>query len=745
MRSTVKRVLTGVIGLAIAAAPLLGGIAASGAERATATDSVQQLVAAGLIKGDGQGVSSRYWSKEATRAQAAMLFVRLKGVEAEALAYDGAAAFTDAAEAGKYLAPVVNYLKAHPHLGWLAEDDRFEPQRQVTAAEYASVLLKALGYEAGTDYEADDVLAYAANKGLTVLQREGSLTNLLLAEATAQAMQVQLKYEQRTLQASWQAAAQAPAYEASTRITTKYGVLEGAADEKTGTLHWLGVPYAEPPIGELRWQVPQEPQRWEGVKQATEYAPVCLQLSGGKTIGSEDCLNLNIWRPATDSSRLPVLLFVHGGGNMTGSSKEFPGDVLAASTNSIVISIEYRLGAMGFLHHPALQTGDAVRDSGNFGLLDIFQSLRWVQDNIAALGGDPHNVTLSGQSAGGRDVMAAVISPLGEGLFHRAFVLSGGMTTASIAEGDAKASAALVKLAIADGHGADEATARTWLDSQTAAQLSAYMRSLPADKLVTEFGSTAIRMAPFPHLFRDGTVIPEKGFDVISSGQYAKVPMILGSTQTEFSAFAFGDSAFSSAINDGSLLKDERKSAQYAAAVHYGSQLYSSFNVERAAERLTAVNDQPPVYAYRFAWGEQDGVISADLQKLLGATHGADMAFVTGQSIGIAAYFPKGYFSEANAPGRAELVQAIQAYLQGFLYAGHPGSVNGITWTPWQAQAGALRILRLDASNEQADIAMSEEYVKKEEVLARMEQELAQDQETLKLLKDNVLAGRFFW
>jgi para-nitrobenzyl esterase len=485
--------------------------------------------------------------------------------------------------------------------------------------------------------------------------------------------------------------------------------------------------------------------QWDGTKQATVYAPGCLQLAGGKTNGSEDCLNLNIWRPADNGSKLPVLVFVHGGGNMTGSSKEFPGDVLAANTNSIIISIEYRLGAMGFLHHPALLTGDDEGDSGNFGLLDILQSLKWVKENIADFGGDANNVTLSGQSAGGRDVMAALISPLGKGLFERAFVLSGGMTTASTAEGDVKSEAALLQIAIADGHGTDEASARNWLASQTAERLAAYMRSIPADKLVTAFGSTAIRMEPFPHLFRDGKVIPQDGFAAIAAGSYTKVPMILGSTATEFSAFAFGDPAFSASINDGSLFKDEKKAAQYAAAVKYGSELYSGFNVERAAEQLAKVSDQPPVYAYRFAWGEQDGVISADLQKLLGATHGSDMAFVTGENIGIATYFPQGYFSEQNAPGRAELVSAIHEYVQNFLYTGNPGSVEGVAWTPWQAEANAERILRLDASNEHADIAMSTEYLKKEDVLARMERELAQNQDTLKLLKENVLAGRFFW
>ncbi len=742
MIKSLKRIFVGMTLLTVVAGPLAGGAGASAAVSKPSA-SVQQLVDIGFIKGDGNGASAGYWAKSATKAQAAAIFLRLTGLEKEALAYSGDASYEDADKAGKKLAPAINYLRAHPHLGWLASDGRFEPQRPIDAAEYASVLLKALGYEAGVDYAAQDVQSYASAKGLTALGKKGALNNATLAEAAAQAMKAPLKSGSGTLGQSWNA--QTNGFKADTLIQTQYGALQGGLNEEAGSLHWLGVPYAKAPVGDLRWKSPEAPANWEGVKQATEYAPGCLQLSGGKAAGSEDCLNLNIWRPADNGSKLPVLVFVHGGGNMTGSSKEFPGDVLAANTNSVIISIEYRLGAMGFLHHPALLTGDKIQDSGNFGLLDILQSLKWVKENIAAFGGDASNVTLSGQSAGGRDVMAALISPLGKGLFERAYVLSGGMTTASTAEGDAKSAGALVKIAIADGHGKDEAAAKAWLSGQTSEQLAAYMRSIPADKLVAEFGSTAIRMAPFPHLFRDGTVIPANGFEAIAAGSYTKVPMILGSTATEFSAFAFGDPAFSPSINDGSLLKDEKKAAQYAAAVKYGSELYGGFNVERAAEQLAKVSGQPPVYAYRFAWGEKDGVISADLKKLLGATHGSDMAFVTGQNVGIAAYFPQGYFSEQNAPGRSELVSAIHEYVQNFLYTGNPGSVNDVAWTPWQAEADADRILRLDATNEHADIAMSSEYWKKEDVLARMERELAGDPDTLALLKENVLAGRFFW
>lgn len=232
---------------------------------------------------------------------------------------------------------------------------------------------------------------------------------------------------------------------------TKYGAIDGKTYEQYGTLGWLGVPYAAPPVGELRWKAPREPDAWTGTRTAKEFAACSLQLSGETIAGSEDSLYLNIWRPNTTSSKLPVMVFLHGGGNMTGSGKDFQGEQLARNTNSIIISVNYRLGALGFFQNAALKTGNPLDDSGNYGLLDAFRALQWVQDNIEGFGGDTGNVTLAGQSAGARNVLAALISPLSKGLFQKLAAFSGGLTTATPEEGEQKSEDAFVKLLVQEG------------------------------------------------------------------------------------------------------------------------------------------------------------------------------------------------------------------------------------------------------------------------------------------------------
>lgn len=527
---------------------------------------------------------------------------------------------------------------------------------------------------------------------------------------------------------------------------TKYGAIDGKIYEQYGTLGWLGVPYAAPPVGALRWKAPCEPDAWTGTRTAKEFAACSLQLSGETIVGSEDSLYLNIWRPNTISSKLPVMVFLHGGGNMTGSGKDFQGEQLARNTNSIIISVNYRLGALGFFQNAALKTGNPLDDSGNYGLLDAFRALQWVQDNIEGFGGDTGNVTLAGQSAGARNVLATLISPLSKGLFQKAAAFSGGLTTAAPEEGEQKSEHALVKLLVQEGTMTSIEHARTWIGMQSQAQLASYLRELPADKLVTVYGSTAIRMQPFPHLFRDGTVIPREGFDAINSGNYAQVPVLLGSLETEFSSFAFGDPYFVPSFHDETLFTDETKAEQYAAALKYGSEVYAGFNTERVAERLKSKAGQPPVYAYRFAWGTQAGVISERLQTMLGAPHGADMDFYTGHADGVVALFPEGYFSEQNKPGREALSAAMAAYLKQFLYTGNPGrggSSELAEWTPWSKDAEAP-IMRLDASSTTAEIGMSTQYNGgKDVVMAKMKKELPD--ETYKLLTEKVFAGRFFW
>lgn len=726
----------------IAAAAILSlcvsGLPVNAASSATSSPAVDKLVKAELIRGSGQGVNAAYLGTKATKIQAAVLYLRLVGLEEEALAYQGT---------GKHLDSVAGYLKQHPYLQEsLAANDRFEPGATLTAEVFAEVLLKALGYEPGADYKQGEAADFAVGKGMKALQVSGELSNRQMAEATAQALVAQLKSGQGTLEQSWTKIKQDKTFVPQTLQQTKYGPIEGVTYEVYGTLGWLGVPYAKPPVGELRWKAPRKPEAWTETRSAKAFAASSLQISGKGTAGSEDSLYLNIWRPNNTSSKLPVMVFLHGGGNMTGSGKDFQGEQLARNTNSIIISVNYRLGALGFFKNAALATGNALDDSGNYGLLDAFEALTWVQENIRGFGGDTGNVTLAGQSAGARDVLAALISPLGKGLFQKAIAFSGGLTTAAPAEGESKSADAISKLLIEEGKAATAEEAAAWISKQSKAELEAYLHGVPADRLVKVFGSTAIRMEPFPHLFRDGTVIPKEGFSALDSGNFIKVPVLLGSLDTEFAAFAFGDPNFSASINDGSLVADPVKLGQYQAALKYGSEAYAGFNAERVAERLTKVAGQPPVYAYRFAWGTQPGVISDKLRTLLGAPHGADMDFYTGHAAGIAAYFPQGYFSEANKPGRDELSAAMAAYLKQFLYTGNPG--NGGTselaaWVPWTKEA-KTPIMRLDASTSKAEIGMSAQYYEgKEAVLAKMKQEL--NEETYKLLTEKVFAGRFFW
>ncbi|KAA8748184.1 carboxylesterase/lipase family protein [Paenibacillus sp. UASWS1643] len=744
---TIKRsiAVATILGLCVSALPAY----AAGNTGPSSSAAMDKLIQSELIRGSGQGVNAAYLNKKATRIQAAVLYLRLSGLEKEALAYQGSETYDDAAQAGKVLQPVVGYLKQHPYVSEIVTGtEKFEPNAPLTAEGYAEMLLKVLGYEAGSDYEQGTASTYAAGKGIKALQGKGAsqLTNRLMAEATAQALQIQLKNGSGTLEQNWLKHKEAGAFKPQTVQQTKYGAIDGKTYKQYGTLGWLGVPYAKPPVGELRWKAPQEPASWTGTRSVKEFAANSLQISGKTTAGSEDSLYLNIWRPDTTSSKLPVMVFLHGGGNMTGSGKDFQGEQLARSTNSIIISVNYRLGALGFFENTALKTGNALDDSGNYGLLDAFRALEWVQDNIEGFGGDTGNVTLAGQSAGARDVLATLISPLSKGLYQKVIAFSGGLTTASPEEGEQKSEDVLVKLLVQEGKAANAEEAKAWIGKQSQAQLESYLRALPADKLVTAFGATAIRMDPFPHLFRDGTVIPKEGFDAINNDNYKKVPVLLGSLETEFSGFAFGDPNFSPSITDETLFTDKTKAEQYAAALKYGSEAYAGFNAERVAEQLTSEAGQPPVYAYRFAWGTQPGVISERLLTLLGAPHGADMDFYTGHADGIAAYFPEGYFSDTNKPGRDELSTAMAAYLKQFLYTGNPGtggSPDLAAWTPWTKDAQAP-IMRLDASNTTAEIGMSTQYNQgKEAVMAKMKKELPE--ETYKLLTEKVFAGRFFW
>ena len=206
-----------------------------------------------------------------------------------------------------------------------------------------------------------------------------------------------------------------------------------------GSATWLGIPYAAPPVGDLRWRAPRPVSRWSGVREALVAGSPCVQYAGpfggmenvsrGQPAGSEDCLFLNVYAPhaSTPTSRLPVMVWIHGGGNTVGHAGFYDGGHLAERENVVVVMINYRLGPFGWFRHAALRadgTSDLER-SGNFGILDQIRALEWVRDNIAGFGGDPGNVTVFGQSGGGGKVSTLLAMPAARGLFHRAIVMSG--------------------------------------------------------------------------------------------------------------------------------------------------------------------------------------------------------------------------------------------------------------------------------------------------------------------------------
>jgi para-nitrobenzyl esterase len=225
--------------------------------------------------------------------------------------------------------------------------------------------------------------------------------------------------------------------------------------EDNGSHSWLGIPFAKPPVGPLRWKAPLPAEAWTEPVQALEVGNMCTQPSGAlsgepdadedSVSGKEDCLYLNVWAPAfkadqvpAASDRVPVMVWIHGGGNSIGNGGSYNGSVLANDYQLVVVSINYRLGPFGWFTHPALRSDQASAEdnSGNYGTLDVIRSLEWVRDNISRFGGDPDNVTIFGNSAGGTDVMSMMVSPLAERLFHRAIVQSGGLRINPIAAGE---------------------------------------------------------------------------------------------------------------------------------------------------------------------------------------------------------------------------------------------------------------------------------------------------------------------
>jgi len=309
------------------------------------------------------------------------------------------------------------------------------------------------------------------------------------------------------------------------------GLIEGAAaDEAPGVHVFRGIPYATPPVGDARWKPPMAPVAWEGVRSATEFGDICPQGAGlaqmtGEALPtlSEDCLFLNVWSTAagTDANQ-PVMVWIHGGGLSLGWSHQALYDgVNLAKRGVVLVSVNYRLGALGFLAHPLLSAESGT--SGNYGLLDQVAALRWVQRNIAAFGGDPGNITVFGESAGGTSVQALLASPHSEGLFHRAIVQSAWLTDSNYAALNEGSPA---------GPSAEERGAN-WVSAQfpEADSLEA-LRAVDMDTM-----NTAQQAGFGVHVTIDGDFMPEHVLTVFATGKQMDVPVMAGTNTDEGTMF----------------------------------------------------------------------------------------------------------------------------------------------------------------------------------------------------------------
>ena len=400
------------------------------------------------------------------------------------------------------------------------------------------------------------------------------------------------------------------------------GLLSGVPGRDRSITTFKGIPYAEPPLGQLRWTPPRAPRSWTGVRKADHFSDGCSQVfPKGDFPKSEDCLYLNVWTPAkTGTPEFPVMVWIHGGGLQVGCSCEplYDGEELA-KRGIVVVTLNYRLNIFGFFADPELAKESPHHAAGNYGLLDQLAALQWVQRNIRGFGGDPQKVTIFGQSGGAFSVIAQVASPLSKGVFRAAISQSGGVgagfmrTTLPLLQESETESAK-----VADSVGAKSLTE---------------LRALPAEKLLQASG--------FRQANVDGWFLPESPVDLYAAGRINKVPMILGSNSDEAQHFqrsvlSAKDHAEQAHKNYGAdaekFLELYPSDSDQAAKISQQRQIAdgTAFGEQKLATEIS--RSGPKVYLYYFDYLDEGGYNSepATLGLRLGADHGAELPYVFG-------------------------------------------------------------------------------------------------------------------
>jgi len=469
-------------------------------------------------------------------------------------------------------------------------------------------------------------------------------------------------------------------------VRTASGVLQGVA-RPDGGAEFLGIPYAQPPVGDLRWHEPVPVKLWSGVRRANSFGAPCAQTVMGDwnrrdaEAGVEDCLFLNVVTPVWPAKQLlPVMLWLHGGGNEGGSaSSAFYNGGTLVNHGVLLVTVNYRLGIFGFFAHPALSAESAHHSSGNYGLMDQILALRWVRENIANFGGDPNNITIFGQSAGAIDTGLLMTSGFSKNLFQRA-----------IAESGTSFSHTLLPLSVAEKGG--EAFAVN-LKLPTGAEGLKQLRQLTAQQLLAAKSS----QSPYSHFSPDidGWVISRQPASVFAAGEEAAIPLLFGTTSRELGAaiyhFPMAQDSLRKTIAEffGGLAPQALAAYGLAEGAQTSDDpLYGSPADQWAADLIlrcpaTAQGGwhnvaHHPTYEYEFAHAIAG-------QETQGAVHGAELPYVLG-------YFPKwGNIAGQFADMDLQLSDLMESYWTNFAKTGNPNSAGLPEWPQFGVERKYIR------------------------------------------------------
>jgi para-nitrobenzyl esterase len=482
--------------------------------------------------------------------------------------------------------------------------------------------------------------------------------------------------------------ASSSAWAADPLVKTTSGPISGA--EAAGVAAFKGVPFAAPPVGDLRWRAPQAPKAWISPREAKAYGPDCMQNpfpGDAAPLGvtpAEDCLYVNVWTPkaalAAPKAKKPVMVWIYGGGFVNGGSSPavYSGDRFARD-GVVLVSFNYRVGRFGFFAHPALTAANADGGLlGNYALMDQIAALKWVRDNIAAFGGDPSNVTVFGESAGGMSVHALLTSPLAKGLFQKAIIQSGGgrprlLPTLPL-KGERSAETAGKAFA-----------AKAGVPGEDAAALAA-LRALPADAVVDGLNMATSGVPTWgggPMI--DGTLLPREPLASYEAGAWSKMPVMVGATGAD--GFFFGGTADQVYAPFG-----DKRAAAEALYNPDGKAPIAVYGWKAAGDRMfieparkiarTLSAQGAPVYEFRFSY-----VAESQRTQWWAAPHATEIPFVFDTV--------DARYGAALTPADAAAAKAAHAYWIAFAKTGVPSATGLPVWLGYQAAGDQL----LDFSN----------------------------------------------